>query len=368
MTQGEKALESDVSHDEAAALILDVQQKSEVLHGFNEDEIFQLANRLSVMAFDEAQTILQQGEIGSWFGILLSGSLRVILPGFTAIIPAGAMVGEMAMWQHGAKRGATMEGQAAGYIATMLVDELRDFVVASPDLGMKLMSSIGKVRVGPREIIHQRRVACYRVHMCWPRRQYVHTRQSLQHAWRACVALLDNPRACRTHGITTPSPSTTPAHRSSPHLPDLNQVSIERQIQNMRRTRKAPGAGTLQWREPPPPPEELGLLERALVSRGFDPNEVEAVCQMAKCAAVTIATNIPLLWCEMATCAAQTVLTTHNAHPHLLRSRLSTTARVASCASAALAGLDIEAASTAFWGVLMRPHGSVYVCGHTGAC
>ena len=68
---------------------------------------------------------MQKGESGSWFGVLLSGTLTVKITDTILIpIPAGAIIGEMAMWHRGAERSATIVGGQPGLIATMLVDEI----------------------------------------------------------------------------------------------------------------------------------------------------------------------------------------------------------------------------------------------------
>ena len=127
---GMKALASDCTEEEAFEKLFDIQQHCEVLHGFNSSDLQLLASHLSVIRYTEGQTILQQGEAGSWFGVLLSGSLKVAITGLDIVVREGSMVGEMAMWQAGATRGATMVGKDEGYIGTMLVDELREFVHA----------------------------------------------------------------------------------------------------------------------------------------------------------------------------------------------------------------------------------------------
>ena len=76
-TKQKKTLDSEVSTEEAEALLTFVQTISSSFRGFLADEVTVLSENLSVMRFDEEQVVMQKGESGSWFGVLLSGTLTV---------------------------------------------------------------------------------------------------------------------------------------------------------------------------------------------------------------------------------------------------------------------------------------------------
>ena len=137
-------LESDVTREEAEGLITFVQTVSTSFRGYSEEDISLLAGHFSVMRFEPGQVVMQKGEQGTWFGVLLEGSLAVEIPGVTIVVPAGAIVGEMAMWQRGATRSATLKGHEKGLIATMLVDDLPQLYAASPATCAKLMRQMGQ--------------------------------------------------------------------------------------------------------------------------------------------------------------------------------------------------------------------------------
>ena len=103
--------------------------------GYDEDETCSIADYFSVMSYDKDQTVLEQGEPGTWFGILLSGTLSCEIGSHTFTTNPGAIIGEMAMWQADSVRSATLKGGEAGLIATMLVDELPNFVHMCPGAG-----------------------------------------------------------------------------------------------------------------------------------------------------------------------------------------------------------------------------------------
>ena len=127
-------LQSEVSHEEAEGLLSNAQSVSTSFRGFSDDDLAVLAEHLSVMRFDAGQTVVQKGEVGSWFGLLLSGTLEITLPGGSISVNAGEVIGEMAIWQPGAVRSATLTGGTAGLIATMLVSELEQFVNDCPEV------------------------------------------------------------------------------------------------------------------------------------------------------------------------------------------------------------------------------------------
>ncbi len=147
-TKQKKTLDSEVSTEEAEALLTFVQTISSSFRGFLADEVTVLSENLSVMRFDEEQVVMQKGESGSWFGVLLSGTLTVKITDTILIpIPAGAIIGEMAMWHRGAERSATIVGGQPGLIATMLVDEIGSLMVAHPAVGAKLMRMLGRTAI-----------------------------------------------------------------------------------------------------------------------------------------------------------------------------------------------------------------------------
>lgn len=158
------------------------------------------------MNFTDGQTIINEGEHGSWCGILLKGDLSLILPQSPVNIslPLGSFVGEMAVWQPGSVRSATIKGASEGLIATILVrmslsalqhrpqpapsmlqsqlrrcefdaslldkrapmqvHDLREFVIDNPEVGGKLMHRLGKVALGKQvcaPLLH--RVCCSRI-------------------------------------------------------------------------------------------------------------------------------------------------------------------------------------------------------------
>ena len=84
---------------------------------------------------------MRRGEAGSWFGILLIGTLRVeVLSGDARSIRRGSIIGEMVPWQSQRHtRTATVKGHESGIIATMLVEELRMFAEQYHDTALKLM-------------------------------------------------------------------------------------------------------------------------------------------------------------------------------------------------------------------------------------
>ena len=110
-------LSSDESKEDIEQLLVEVQAKSRYFRGFV-DEVPKLAEMLSVVSFDEGETILQRGEEGTWVGLVLSGELSVIIEGkAVATVNPGDFLGEMILW-YGGVRQSTVMASSSGVIAT----------------------------------------------------------------------------------------------------------------------------------------------------------------------------------------------------------------------------------------------------------
>ena len=137
-------LRSEVSNSDIVEHINLLQSQGIAFTNFTQDDIGCLAEALSVNRFECGHTVVEKGETGSWFGVLLSGTLRVILPQDTITIQPGALLGEMAVWKDDNVRVASMEGGEPGLIATMLRTELPQFVGECPHVGVKLMGMMAE--------------------------------------------------------------------------------------------------------------------------------------------------------------------------------------------------------------------------------
>ncbi len=128
-----------------ADMLLYIRGISSIFKGFDEDQLQILAENMSFMQYESGQPVMQKGEQGTWFGILLSGSLVVELIDAEVLVRPGALVGDMAVWGGAlATRAATMKGRHAGLIATMLLTELPGFVAEYPECGSLLMRMLAR--------------------------------------------------------------------------------------------------------------------------------------------------------------------------------------------------------------------------------
>ena len=126
---------------EKEALFASLVASNPVFQSFDEADIKALASFMTVLRFEQELSVVRRGELGSWFGILLTGTLRVeVLSGDARRIRRGGVLGEMIPWQHERiSRTATIKGHESGFIATMLVPELRLFADRYPETALKLM-------------------------------------------------------------------------------------------------------------------------------------------------------------------------------------------------------------------------------------
>ena len=80
-----KSVASDLPPEEANGLLTHVQSLSEHFKGFSEDELQQLGDHVTVMRFEEKDVVVQEGDEGTWFGVLLEGSVSVDAHGTTIV-------------------------------------------------------------------------------------------------------------------------------------------------------------------------------------------------------------------------------------------------------------------------------------------
>ena len=142
-----QSLESDVSLELAEGLLAHVKSVSSAFYGLTDDVLHLLAKHLSVIRFSPGEKIMVKGEAGTWFGILLSGELRALLPnGASVPIPEGAIIGEMAIWSKGGVRSNSVAAAefAGGIMAVMLADDLRTLAREHPRAGGQLMHVVGR--------------------------------------------------------------------------------------------------------------------------------------------------------------------------------------------------------------------------------
>ncbi len=71
-----KALQSDVDNNDAIEHLTFVQSISASFRGYTQQETASLAEHFSVMRFEAGQTVIAQGEAGTWFGAQLIVFLR----------------------------------------------------------------------------------------------------------------------------------------------------------------------------------------------------------------------------------------------------------------------------------------------------
>lgn len=134
-------LRDEVSVREKEALFGTLVAASPLYFEFSEDDVHALAQFMTVVRFEQELSVVRRGELGSWFGILLTGTLRVeVLSGEAKRLRRGSTIGEMVPWQpRRVSRTATIKGHESGILATMLVSELRKFCEQHPSTAMKFM-------------------------------------------------------------------------------------------------------------------------------------------------------------------------------------------------------------------------------------
>ena len=114
-------LTSDAQLEEAENLLIAAQAKSDQLKRFSAADIPNLAERLSILEYDEEEIVMKQGELASWVGIVLSGDLVATAPDgrVLAHMGTGTIVGEFSFFA-GGRRATDVKGAEKGFIAMVL--------------------------------------------------------------------------------------------------------------------------------------------------------------------------------------------------------------------------------------------------------
>lgn len=126
---------------------------SKYFWGFDAMEIQTLAEEVSLLRLKEGDIVMKQGESASFVGLLTSGAAEVLIEDKqedskgdeppkkkrVAVVKAGDLLGEMAMYAGGARTADIVTMTDDTVIATFAFEELNELSEQNPDLGLKLM-------------------------------------------------------------------------------------------------------------------------------------------------------------------------------------------------------------------------------------
>ena len=142
----DRVLGTEADVEEARRLLTSVQAQSEWFEGFSASEVRLMERCLSVIYISEGDEILCKGQEGTFWCLVLEGSVRVLGIGDGSIevfLHAGAVVGEMALFTGGIRNADTV-GVEDATLAVMSFAELEAFKAACPELGAKLNTALAR--------------------------------------------------------------------------------------------------------------------------------------------------------------------------------------------------------------------------------
>ena len=145
----DRVLGTEADAEEARRLLTLVQGHSDYFKGFSASEVRLLERCLSVIYISEGDEILCKGQEGTFWCLVLEGSVRVLGIGDESIevfLHAGAIVGEMALFTGGIRNADTV-GVEDATLAVMSFAELEAFKAACPELGAKLNTALARACV-----------------------------------------------------------------------------------------------------------------------------------------------------------------------------------------------------------------------------
>lgn len=150
---------SDIDHLETFELLLEVTAINPYFKPFSEIDLQCLAKVLVVLKFTKGETIIQNGETASFFGVVLKGSLKALINNRKIQdIDKGQLVGEMSLFTGGV-RNADIIANTDGVLATMTFEQFREISEFEPKLALKLMETFATSSVSSLKITKEEKKA-----------------------------------------------------------------------------------------------------------------------------------------------------------------------------------------------------------------
>ena len=106
-----KALPSDVDDGVSLKLLTEVYESNDMWSEFQEDDIAQVVEVFSVLNMAPGDKLITKGEYATFCGVILQGTFNAIVtPTFTVPLRAGDVIGEMALFEGGARNADIITG------------------------------------------------------------------------------------------------------------------------------------------------------------------------------------------------------------------------------------------------------------------
>jgi len=139
---------NDCPFDEGYEMLSTFMKTNEFFDHYTHDDIVDLLAVMDILQYNAKAPITKMGEVSSWVGILLKGTVDVYVKGTkVGCIPTGAMIGDTGTIE-GGKRSADCEGsEGGGVIALLRFDKMDMLHVKQPALAYQLAMSFGGVVV-----------------------------------------------------------------------------------------------------------------------------------------------------------------------------------------------------------------------------
>ena len=134
----DKTLSSDVTQEEAIALLQKVDEQTALFREFSFTELAYLAQILTILKFAPGDTIIEAGEESSFVGMVLSGVLQVRFGEVVKPIPEGSLLGELSFFEGGV-RTAAVSAQSDSIVAMITWNEMEQLASFAPTIRLKLM-------------------------------------------------------------------------------------------------------------------------------------------------------------------------------------------------------------------------------------
>jgi CRP-like cAMP-binding protein len=130
--------------DESALQLQDALKEFFLFSGLSEEELGELAGRVSVETYDEYTPIVNEGDKADTLYIVLSGLINITKSDgmFLSMLGPGGFFGEMALFLQGSRRSASCHAAAPTRCALLNARVLNDFCENRPKAGLRIYRAI----------------------------------------------------------------------------------------------------------------------------------------------------------------------------------------------------------------------------------
>ena len=133
------------------------QEHSRYFSDFDFQQLIDLAKELTILYFDDGETVLTQGEPATFFGVVLQGAVVAVVNSVRmgTARGVGEVIGESSLFA-GGTRNASIVATAGGYLAVFSFAQLDNLFSSNPSLAKKLSRQLALATIDKQAEMERR--------------------------------------------------------------------------------------------------------------------------------------------------------------------------------------------------------------------